>query len=167
MAVFTFWVFLGIFITIDGVGFTSQERCHMFYQPSVCDRPQSTQLRGRERTPKRLVDFHYTANLNCAMMCLITESGVDRAGHRHSLLNLLPPGNHRAEAWSYRGGWRRGGEEEEDGAGGGGGGGGAEAPASACQDLPISSSVEMLAAAAFFLPGRMTLKQTYSPSLSE
>lgn len=89
------------------------------------------------------------------MLCLTTEPGVDRAGHRRALLPLLPPGDHRVGVWSRRRGWGRGGgpEGEKDG-GGRGGGGGEEAPAPPPQGPFASPAVEMLAAAAFFLPGR-------------
>lgn len=90
--------------------------------------------------------------INLGLLCLITESGIDRARHRRCLLHLLPSGNHRVQARRRRGG---------------AGGGRAATAAAPPEDGLVSSAVEMLAAAAFFLPGRRTAtRQTPDVTLS-
>lgn len=51
-------------------------------------------------------------------LCLMTEPGVDRAGHRCFILPLLPPGNQRDEVWrqSRRGDGEHRGRREGRGA---------------------------------------------------
>lgn len=84
-------------------------------------------------------------------VCLTTESGVDRSGHRRCLLHHLPRGNQGVEVWSRRRGG--GGGKEEEVNRGGGGGGGVQATHPSPKGPLISSSVEVLAAAAVLLPG--------------
>lgn len=83
------------------------------------------------------------------VLCLTTESGIDCSGHRRHLLPHLPCGNQR--------------EQEQSGAGrggGGGGGGGVGAETPACPSEPVlPPAVEVLAAAAVFLPGKTTPAQ--------